>query len=316
MKNLSLGIRIAILTTILILLTSIPLIFLTYQRTFRDLQGSVADRLRAVAATAAMQIDGDTHEMIYKLTKSPQTSERSLTFFKALEAVAKRNEPVDDNFDKIASQIFGSNLPPGISAFKKLRAFLSSVYDANRLNTDLYTFRRDDFDKTTLRFVGMAKGGVYFNHSYRPRPHSVPLIEKTFSDGTPTQTQIYEDEHGAWISAYAPIRTSSGSIVGILEVDEKLPFFYEELRMRLFWLFLTSVLVLSFGIFASWLFSRRIVRQLVYLRDRAEQASLGQMDLPIAVDSKDEVGQLAESIERMRESLRLAKELLSDQDDA
>jgi hypothetical protein len=44
----------------------------------------------------------------------------------------------------------------------------------------------------------------------------IPVLEK----GTVTATELYRDEHGEWISAYAPIRDARGAIVGLLEVDK------------------------------------------------------------------------------------------------
>jgi methyl-accepting chemotaxis protein PixJ len=54
--------------------------------------------------------------------------------------------------------------------------------------------------------------------------------------------------------------------------------------------------------------SRRIVKPILHLSHAADQISLGELDAQIRVKSRDEIGTLAESIERMRTSLKAAIE--------
>ncbi len=63
-------------------------------------------------------------------------------------------------------------------------------------------------------------------------------------------------------------------------------------------------------ILVTSLYARTIVKPLVYLTDVADRISLGDLDTKIEIHSSDEVGMLAESLDRMRESLRAAIERL------
>lgn len=58
------------------------------------------------------------------------------------------------------------------------------------------------------------------------------------------------------------------------------------------------------------LYARTIVKPLIYLADVADRISLGDLDTKIEIDSRDEIGMLAASLDRMRESLRAAIERL------
>ena len=61
-------------------------------------------------------------------------------------------------------------------------------------------------------------------------------------------------------------------------------------------------------IFISWLLGRAIGRPIKKLTEVAERISVGDMDAAINIKSRDEIGNLAEAISRMQDSLRLAIE--------
>jgi methyl-accepting chemotaxis protein len=60
------------------------------------------------------------------------------------------------------------------------------------------------------------------------------------------------------------------------------------------------------GLIIAITFSRGIVQPVLRLTEAADKISLGDLDIKISVASKGEVGRLAESLERMRESLKAA----------
>jgi methyl-accepting chemotaxis protein len=69
------------------------------------------------------------------------------------------------------------------------------------------------------------------------------------------------------------------------------------------------------GILLSFLLSRRLVKNLGYLTDVTRKISTGMMDRSIKVTSKDEVGELAESLERMRVSLKMAMDMINEKEE-
>jgi methyl-accepting chemotaxis protein len=75
-------------------------------------------------------------------------------------------------------------------------------------------------------------------------------------------------------------------------------------------LLIISAIILVIGILLSFLLSRRLVKDLRYLSDITEKISTGMMERSIKIKSKDEVGELAESLERMRISLKMAMEMI------
>lgn len=63
-------------------------------------------------------------------------------------------------------------------------------------------------------------------------------------------------------------------------------------------------------ILVTFIYSRTIVKPIVYLTNVADRISLGDLDTKIEIHSSDEVGMLAESFDRMQESLKAAIERL------
>jgi HAMP domain-containing protein len=58
------------------------------------------------------------------------------------------------------------------------------------------------------------------------------------------------------------------------------------------------------------LYGTRLTSRIKKLTSVAEQISVGEMDAEIPVTSRDEIGDLAEAIRRMQESIRLSIERL------
>ena len=76
-----------------------------------------------------------------------------------------------------------------------------------------------------------------------------------------------------------------------------------------------AILVLVLLIIATGLFGRiiwRLTAPFVKLVDSADRVSRGELDLPMAIDQSDEIGDLSRSFERMRSSLHAGVKRLED----
>jgi methyl-accepting chemotaxis protein len=190
-------------------------------------------------------------------------------------------------------------------AFKKLQKILRDIKEKNNLEEEVCTFRREG---DILKYIVMSHEKAFIGQTYKIRPEMRPTLNK----GKSSHTRIFEDEHGIRLSAYAPIMDSKGHISGILDVDIELTFFNQLLQQKINRLILIGSVILIIGIVMSFLLSRRLVRNLKYLTDITEKISTGMMERSIDIDSKDEVGDLAKSLERMRLSLKMAMEMIDD----
>jgi HAMP domain-containing protein len=266
MKKIGLGLKIMLLASLLVVTTSLILIYFSYRTSYSDLEKALGERLEGIAATGALMIDGDLHDQI------------------------KTNKDADTE------------------AFKKLQKILREIKEKNNINTPVYTFRREE---GKVKFIVMTNPKPFIGDTYDIREEMWPAL----NEGKTNHTKIYRDEHGVWLSAYAPIFDSNGHISGILDVDIKLETFLQELQKKRNRLLFISIIILAGGILLSFLLSRTLVRNLKYLTEITEKISTGMMDRSIKIKSRDEVGKLAESLERMRISLKMAMEIIEKEEE-
>ncbi len=192
-------------------------------------------------------------------------------------------------------------------AFKTISDTLRKIKKANKLRQEIYTFRREG---DNLKFITMSHKKPFIGDKYQIRPEMRPALNR----GVSSHTHIYEDPHGVWMSAYAPIFDSQKQISGILDIDIELGTFKKKLKQKAMRLVLISAITIISGIILSLLFSQGIVRKLKYLKSTTEKISTGLLDREIKVKSHDEVGDLAESLERMRVSLKMAIDMIEEKE--
>ncbi len=128
-----------------------------------------------------------------------------------------------------------------------------------------------------------------------------PLIQAYRKDKR-AKTLQFKDEQG---------REVLGHVLGnqydwVLVVRQESQEIYEPLKgVQQFFYILLIVTILAVFIIA-WFFARTVVKPIMTLTDIAERMSLGELDIKVDVNSKDEIGLLAQAVERMRISLNLA----------
>jgi len=188
-------------------------------------------------------------------------------------------------------------------AFITIRDQLLAIKKANQLETDIYTFRRVG---ESLEFVVMTNEKPFIGDAYSIKEEMLPTLNK----GQSAHTGVYRDQHGMWISAYAPILDSQGRFSGLLEADYEVDTFLQLLESKFISLTWKAGLLAVVAVFASFLLARGVTKKLQYLTDLTEKISLGKMNTPVEVKGKDEVAKLGASLERMRESLKIAAEMM------
>jgi HAMP domain-containing protein len=96
------------------------------------------------------------------------------------------------------------------------------------------------------------------------------------------------------------------AIEGRMKVIEKGYLDAYEMKVEIFYFVLLVALV--FMLMAAYFYSRSVIRPIRYLSEVADRISMGDLDTPIRIKAKGEVGLLAESIERMQTSVKAAIE--------
>jgi HAMP domain-containing protein len=123
------------------------------------------------------------------------------------------------------------------------------------------------------------------------------------SENTFSSQLVNIPEKGQYYDILVPIEDG---LVGFVRVgmDKKFvdDIVYENIYISLIIVFAALIL----AIIISFFLANRITKPVIYLTKAADKISLGDFDTEIIVKSNDEIGDLGNSIDRMRESLKAA----------
>ncbi len=208
----------------------------------------------------------------------------------------------------IATQIDGdamAGLRPGneeTPGFIAIRDQLDTIRQSNPDILYLYTMRQAG---DTVEFVvdadyGTEDGAAIGDTYKRATPELLAGFEAPSVD-----SEFTIDEWGTVLSGYAPVRDSTGAVVGLVGVDmdssramERQDFIGSTIYI------IIGIAVLIAGAFIA-LFSRTIIRDIRSLNRTANAISTGGTNVSVDVKRKDEIGELADSFERMVASLKI-----------
>lgn len=113
------------------------------------------------------------------------------------------------------------------------------------------------------------------------------------------------------VKSYVRDEKTTRDRLGVVEVYLSKKFMNDEIR-RFGINIAVTIVILIISIFVSILLMLRkiIIRPLNDLTDAAERMSMGDLDMQIVIHSRNEIGLLAQAIERMQTSLRFAMQKL------
>lgn len=131
----------------------------------------------------------------------------------------------------------------------------------------------------------------------------LPIMLQGFTAAT-VEPKPFEDVYGLSLSAYAPIRDTSGQVLGIVGADVEIDRLLA-LKRRVwgFVLGLTAVAALFAVLVCLWL-GRALKRPLACLMAGAARVSEGNLQSPVELHRTDEFGVLAVSFNQMVKDLR------------
>ena len=181
--------------------------------------------------------------------------------------------------------------PAYVSVKNALKQFMVNKYLGFETN-GAYTFRR--ISKDSLEFTVMLQEEFVGNH-YAIRDEMLPTLER----GTPSYTDVYEDENGVWLSAYAPITNSQQKVVGMVEVDFHNNFYLLALNDELYSLVQLGIFGLLLAVLSAILLSRFITRPINRVAQAAIRFSKGDLDISVPVSTRDEIGMLGRAFNYM-----------------
>ena len=153
--------------------------------------------------------------------------------------------------------------------------------------------------------VGSDEEEMDFGDVEHPVDFSIEMFD-AIDTGEITTTGIYDSGiYGMLVSGFAPIKDSSGRVVAVVGADVGVD---DVLRESANFGLKTMLIVLGFGLVFGFivfrLTSKMVGAPIDRLTKASERIALGDMNVSISVDSKDEIGMLAGSFNEMIESTK------------
>lgn len=140
---------------------------------------------------------------------------------------------------------------------------------------------------------------------------------RTFEEGVLTERDLYQDEWGSWISAYAPLKDEDGTIIGVLGMDIEADYVYSLQRQIrdsfaiAFVITYGSLFILIYGV------SDILTKPIIALTEVSNAIGEGNYQQDLKQFSKarlpDEIGRLAVVFELMVSKVRQREEKLKEQ---
>ena len=176
--------------------------------------------------------------------------------------------------------------------FQRVRALLENVRKIDGLtDREIYILRPLDAAGAT-EFVAMLQRRTFIGDRYTIRAENRAAFLSAWSGGEPTTTAPYRDEHGEWISGYAPIFDRAGKPVAVIEVDAEMSrISAKERNILLASLGLAAVAIAVGSLPGLWL-ARSITRGLNQLTAGMRRFQAGELGVQVETMTGDEIGQL------------------------
>ena len=188
--------------------------------------------------------------------------------------------------------------------FQRIRALLESVRKINGLSErEVYVLRPLDAAGAT-EFVAMLQQQSFIGDRYTIRAENRAAFLRAWSGAEPTATAPYRDEHGEWISGYAPILDRAGRAVAVIEVDAEM----SRVMVRQRAIVLTSLglaaLAIAVGSLPGLWLARGITRGLNQLTAGMRRFQAGDHAVQVETKTGDEIDQLGAAFNDMILALR------------
>jgi len=200
------------------------------------------EKLQALTSSLAINVDGDIHSQLMNETKWQGD-------------ILK----IDDNPN-----------------YLKIHSMLKEAHEENNLSSALYTIQYDE-DEMLFHYGVRSDTFVDFRNQYEMFPEV--LLEKMDVGGIIPR---YKTENGEWLSAFFPIKNSTGETVALLEADVEFGHFRKMVFNQYKNQALISLVVILIMALILIPYARRILRE----EDKTTQSILEQNRV-IALKNRD-----------------------------
>lgn len=189
-------------------------------------------------------------------------------------------------------------------AYEQIQANLQQIKEKNELGDPVYTLSNVEGNMADFAVISHGKEPV--GKQYQLAPEIRPILRRVFAEGTAAFTDIYTNQHGTWITAFAPIRNTAGQTVAALDVDFRANVYVEELAAVRRQFYLHSLAGAALALVAGLLLARQITRPVGQLSRMATRVVEGDLTTPERIKSQTEIGLLGNVLHLMVERVHVS----------
>lgn len=130
-----------------------------------------------------------------------------------------------------------------------------------------------------------------------------PALAAVFTQKSVQIGDLSNDQYGATLTAYVPIKNASGEMIGVVGADFDASSVYDRLQQnRIFIIWLTAAMLLL-SIAAIWLIAKILIQPLKRLNAVITVVQSGDLRVSVETGRSDEIGMLSRSFQRMVDDL-------------
>ncbi len=190
--------------------------------------------------------------------------------------------------------------------FQQVRTTLDRSRRINGLaRQELYILRPvSGGEPWNVEFVVMLQEKTFIGHRYTIPEENRAQYRFAWESGMPVSTDLYRDEHGQWISAYAPVLDATGKPVAVVEADAEISRFTGRQRADLLFGIAVSGGSFLFALIPGLLLAGGITRGLKVLSDCVVRLKAGDHRAHATLATGDELEELGDVFNDMIGSLR------------
>jgi class 3 adenylate cyclase len=190
------------------------------------------------------------------------------------------------------------------AAFGRARDILERSRKVNGLaENEMYILRPTGASPFETEFVVMLQKKTFIGSRYSVPMGNWDRFLDAWNTGSPTSSDIYEDENGRWISGYAPVFDHAGRPVAIVEADARISRFLARQRDELLLALAIGCGAFLVAMIPGLLLARNITRGLNKLSAGIRRFQSGEHDVQVEVKTGDELQHLGKVFNEMIVSL-------------
>ena len=131
-----------------------------------------------------------------------------------------------------------------------------------------------------------------------------PGMERAFESGKVEFEMTNDEDYGALISVFAPIKNETGEIIGVIGADMDATLVYEDMDANQLKTGIITVVILIVGLGFVYFFTDYLTKPLQKLTKQVEQVGKGDLSVLVETNRKDEIGVLTKTFGKMVVDLR------------